>query len=69
MVAYFPFQLVIGALMSPILAIEFAGHKADQMAFEDTYMTEDNPMVNQDGPTMCKKRKYCWLLRFLCPWL
>ena len=68
-VLYFPFQLVIGVVISPFLAIAFAMAKADSIAFEDTYMTEDNPMVNQDGPTMQAKRKHWWLTRFIVPWL
>jgi hypothetical protein len=28
-------------------------------------MTEDNPIINQDGPTMTNKRKHWWITRFL----
>ena len=64
---YFPFQLMIFILLSPLLVGWFAMKKSEDMAFEDVYMTKGNPMVNQEGPTMKRKREHCWLVRFVCP--
>lgn len=69
MVLYYPFQLVVGVVISPFLAIAFSMAKAEHMAFDDTYFREDNPLVNPDGPTMQAKRKHWWLTRFTVPWL
>ena len=66
---YLPFQLVVGVVISPFLAIAFAMEKAGRIAFDDTYISEDNPLVNPDGPTMQAKRKHWWLTRFIVPWL
>jgi len=69
LLTYFPFQLAIALILSPILTIAFAGARADHLAFTDTYATEDNPMINKDGPLMRAKKAHCWLIRFLLPWL
>ena len=68
-IVYFPIHLAIAAIEMPFLAVWFAWEISDTRAFEDAYFTKDNPVVNQDGPTMQSKRKHCWLVRFLCFWL
>lgn len=65
--AYFPFQVAIGIILSPLLVLVYAYAKSEDMAFDDVYLTEDNPMLNQDGPAMQAKRRHCWLVRFFCP--
>lgn len=66
---YFPFQLLICLVYMPFIVVGFAAMNADSLAFEYTYMTADNPRVNQYGPTMMRMKKHCWLVRFVCPWL
>lgn len=66
-VVYFPFQAIIHLLLSPIIIIEFAFARSSAIAFDDVYMTADNPVVNPDGPTMQMKKKHCWLMRFVNP--
>ena len=64
-VVYFPLQLVLGIVCSPLLVLLFAYQRACDQAFEDVWMTKDNPMVNQDGPTMLRKKKHSWIYRFM----
>jgi hypothetical protein len=66
---YFPFQLLLMAVLTPVAIVGFAWIRAKDIAFEDVYFTSDNPMVNPDGPTMRKKKEHCWLVRFINPWL
>lgn len=66
---YFPFQLLLMAALYPVAIVGFAWIRAKDIAFDDVYFTADNPMVNQNGPTMRKKKEHCWLVRFLNPWL
>ena len=54
---------------SPYLVLVFAMENTEVLAFDYTYMTADNPMVNKKGPTMKRMKKHCWLIRFLFPWL
>ena len=68
-VIYFPFQLLLFAILSPVICIQFAAQRADSLAFDDAIMVADNPMVNPNGPTMQKKRRHCWLMRFVNPWI
>ena len=69
MVVYYPFQIIIALVYAPVFLIEFAVMNTESLAFEYTYMTADNPRVNQEGPTRMRMKKHCWLVRFLCPWL
>lgn len=64
-ILYFPFQLVILSCLSPLIVICLAFMRSENQAFEDVYMTKDNPMLNQDGPTMQRKRKHWWITRFI----
>lgn len=64
-VVYFPLQLVLGIVYSPLLVLLFAYQRTCDQAFEDVWMTLDNPNVNPDGPTMRRKKEYCWIARFL----
>ena len=66
---YFPFQLLLAMVYSPFIVFAFAVENTESLAFDYTYMTEDNPMVNQKGPTMERMKKHCWLIRFIFPWL
>lgn len=66
---YFPFQLLLAMVYSPYLVLVFAMENTEDLAFDYTYMTEDNPMVNQNGPVRMRMKQHCWLIRFLCPWL
>ncbi len=64
-VVYFPLQLVWGIVCSPLLVLLFAYQRTCDQAFEDVWMTLDNPNVNPDGPTMRRKKEHCWIARFL----
>lgn len=66
---YFPFQLLLAMVYSPFLVLVFAMESTEMLAFDYTYMTADNPMENQEGPTRKRMKKHCWLIRFLFPWL
>lgn len=68
-IAYLPFQILLVIVYSPILALIFAYENAECLAYENTYFTPDNPMVNKEGPTRKRMKKHCWLIRFLFPWL
>ena len=65
MLLYFPFQLAIQICLSPLIIMWTACIRAENQAFEDVYMTKDNPQVNQDGPTMRRKQKHWWITRFM----
>lgn len=65
MLGYFPFQLLWHILISPIIIVWISAIRSEEQAFEDAYMTKDNPMINQNGPTMTNKRKHWWITRFL----
>ena len=64
-ILYYPFQLVILICLSPFIICFLAAKRADYQAFDDVYMTKDNPWVNQEGPTMKSKRKHWWITRFI----
>ena len=64
-ILYYPFQLAILICLSPLVICIMAAMRADNQAFEDVYITKDNPMLNQDGPTMRNKRKHWWITRFI----
>ncbi len=66
---YFPFQLLISLVYMPFFVVGFAAMNSESLAFEYTYMTEDNPRVNQYGPTRMRMKRHCWFIRFLVPWL
>ena len=66
---YFPFQLLIVLCYLPFIWAAFAATYAESLAFEYTYMTADNPRVNQIGPTRTRMKKHCFLTRFIFPWL
>ena len=66
---YFPFQMVIMVALSPLLLTGMAWHRSRDLAFDDIYITEHNPMLNQDGPSMQRKRRHCWLMRFINPFV
>lgn len=65
MILYFPFQLIIQIILSPIILGIIACKRAENQAFEDVYITEDNPMLRQDGPAMTRKKKHWWITRFI----
>jgi len=65
MLLYYPLQVVIHACLSPFIICVMAAMRAENQAFEDVYMTKDNPWLNQDGPTMRRKRKHWWITRFI----
>ena len=65
MLLYFPFQLVIQMCLSPLIIVWIACFRASTQAFEDTYITEDNILLNQDGPSMARKKKHWWITRFI----
>ena len=65
MILYYPFQLVILICLSPFIICAMAAMRAENQAFEDVYITEDNPMLNQDGPSMRNKRNHWWITRFI----
>ena len=65
MLLYFPFQLTIQICLSPLIILWTACIRAENQAFDDVYMTKDNPRVNQDGPTMRRKQKHWWITRFV----
>ena len=64
-ILYYPFQLVILICLSPIIICFMAAMRADNQAFDDVYMTKDNPWLNQEGPTMTRKKKHWWITRFI----
>ena len=64
-ILYYPCQVVILACLSPIIICVMAAMRADNQAFEDVYMTKDNPWLNQEGPTMKRKQKHWWITRFM----
>ena len=64
-VLYYPFQLAILICLSPFIICAMAAMRADNQAFEDVYMTKDNPWLNQEGPTMKRKQKHWWITRFM----
>ena len=64
-VLYYQFQLAILICLSPFIICAMAAMRADNQAFEDVYMTKDNPWLNQEGPTMKRKRKHWWITRFM----
>jgi hypothetical protein len=64
-ILYYPCQIVILTCLSPIIICVMAAMRADNQAFEDVYMTKDNPWLNQDGPTMRRKQKHWWITRFM----
>lgn len=64
-ILYYPFQLAILICFSPLIICFMAAMKADNQAFEDVYMTKDNPWLNQEGPTMKRKQKHWWIMRFI----
>ena len=65
MLLYLPFQLVIQICLSPLIIVWSACIRASTQAFEDVYITEDNPMVDSDGPAMRNKRNHWWITRFI----
>ena len=65
MLLYVPFQLVIQICLSPLIIVWTACIRAENQAFDDVYMTKDNPRVNQDGPTMRRKKRHWWITRFI----
>ena len=65
MILYVPFQLVIQICLSPLIIMWTACIRAENQAFEDVYMTKDNPWLNQEGPTMTRKKKHWWITRFI----
>ena len=64
-VLYYPLQLVIAICLSPVIVCVIAASRADAQAFEDVYITEDNEWLNQDGPTMRRKKRHWWITRFI----
>lgn len=66
---YFPFQFLIALIYLPFILVGFAATNAESLAFDYTYMTERNPIVNQNGPTRMSMKKHCFLVRFIFPWL
>ena len=64
-ILYYPFQLVILICLSPLIICFMAAMRADNQAFDDVYMTKDNPWLNQEGPTMTRKKKHWWITRFI----
>jgi hypothetical protein len=64
-ILYIPFQLIIQLCFSPIIIVWLACIRAENQAEEDVYITEDNPMLNQDGPAMRNKRNHWWITRFI----
>ncbi len=65
MLLYYPFQLVILICLSPLIICFMAAMRAESQAFEDVYMTKDNPWLNPEGPTMKRKQKHWWITRFI----
>jgi len=65
MILYFPFQLIIQIILSPLILGIIACKRAENQAFEDVYITEDNEMLNLDGPAMTNKRNHWWITRFI----
>ena len=65
MILYYPLQVVILICQAPFIICFMAAMRAENQAFEDVYMTEDNPWLNQEGPTMTHKKKHWWITRFI----
>ena len=65
MLLYYPFQLAILICISPFVVCAIAAMRTETLAFEDVYMTKDNPWLNQDGPTMRRKKRHWWITRFI----
>ena len=65
MLLYLPFQLVIQICLSPLIIVWTACIRAENQAFEDVYINEDNPRINPDGPAMRNKRSHWWITRFI----
>lgn len=65
MILYYPLQLVILICQAPFIICCMAAMRAENQAFEDVYMTEDNPWLNLEGPTMTRKKKHWWITRFI----
>ena len=65
MILYYPLQAMILCCLSPFIVFFLAAMRAEEQAFEDVYMTEDNPWLNQEGPTMTRKKKHWWITRFI----
>ena len=64
-ILYYPFQLAVLICLSPFIICVMAAMRADNQAFEDVYITKDNPWLNQEGPTMKRKQKHWWITRFI----
>lgn len=64
-ILYYPFQLVILICLSPLIICFMAAMRADNQAFDDVYMTKDNPWLNQNGPSMTRKKSHWWITRFI----
>ena len=64
-ILYYPFQLAILICLSPLVICFMAAMRAGNQAFEDVYMTKDNPCLNLEGPTMKRKQKHWWITRFI----
>lgn len=64
-ILYYPFQLAILICISPFIICVMAAMRADNQAFEDVYMTKDNLWLNQNGPTMKRKKRHWWITRFI----
>ena len=64
-ILYYQFQLAVLICLSPFIICVMAAMRADNQAFEDVYMTKDNPWLNQEGPTMKRKQKHWWITRFI----
>ena len=62
---YFPFQFLIALIYMPFILVGFAAMWSEGLAFDYTYMTERNPIVNQNGPTRMRMKKHCFLVRFI----
>lgn len=65
MLLYYPLQAMILCCLSPFIVFFLAAMRAEEQAFEDVYITEDNEMLNQDGPAMTRKKKHWWITRFI----
>ena len=65
MILYYPLQAMILCCLSPFIVFFLAAMRAEEQAFEVVYITEDNEMLNQDGPAMTRKKKHWWITRFI----
>ena len=65
MILYYPLQLAIHICLAPLIICIMAAMRAENQAFEDVYVTEDNPRINPDGPAMRNKRSHWWITRFM----